>query len=96
MLTFDRLSPWVLGAIALLTASVDCGGPSGDCLRYSDCAAGLTCAAGKCVAPPLPAPDDGGSTNDDGNVEGASALADAASVGAQSSTGDGGDDAPAE
>jgi hypothetical protein len=38
---------FALGIGGLLTR---CGAPS-TCLRYSDCAQGLTCAAGKCVAP---------------------------------------------
>ena len=96
MLTFDRVHLSLVAAVVLLAASIDCGGPSGDCLRYSDCASGLTCAAGKCVAPPPPPPSDGGSTEDDGNVDGTSELTDAGSLGAQSSTDDGGDDAPAE
>jgi hypothetical protein len=30
------------------------------CLRYSDCAEGLTCAMGKCVVPPAQTGDEGG------------------------------------
>jgi hypothetical protein len=57
----DRLArPLALAAVvaALLAA---CGAESGDCLRYSDCSQGLTCAAGHCVVPPAAASDsDGG------------------------------------
>jgi hypothetical protein len=60
--TFDRLNIAVFAALALSAfAGIDCGGASGDCFRYSDCASGLTCSAGKCVVPPPQAPSDDGS-----------------------------------
>jgi hypothetical protein len=95
--TFDRLPIAIVTALALtLTAGVDCGGSSTECLRYSDCTSGLTCAAGKCVAPPPQAPSDDGSADagpvvpvltDAGISEATEPVAD----GAQS-----GGDAPAE
>jgi hypothetical protein len=95
--TFDRLPIAIVTARALTaTASVDCGGSSSECFRYSDCASGLTCAAGKCVAPPPQAPSDDGSA-DAGAVlpvltdAGTSEATELVANGAQS-----GGDAPAE
>jgi hypothetical protein len=49
--------------VASLATTLNCGAPT-TCLRYSDCASGLTCADGLCVVPP--AGDDGGDAGDDG------------------------------
>jgi hypothetical protein len=57
----------VRAVAALLVATAGCGAGSGDCLRYSDCSEGLTCAAGRCVAPPPSTPPDG-ATGDDGGL----------------------------
>jgi hypothetical protein len=48
-----------LGAWLLLVpgASLASCSPPTNCLRYSDCAEGLTCANSKCVPPPAPLPD---------------------------------------
>jgi hypothetical protein len=45
----------VLAAAVLVLALARCSASGTDCLRYSDCGPGLTCAAGKCVVPPPPA-----------------------------------------
>ncbi len=58
-------------------------GPSQDCLRFSDCADGLTCASGRCVPPPGPA-----STGDSGTKPADSGVAEAASVDAPVDTGE--------
>lgn len=50
MSIFER----IVGVVACLGAPLlvwNCAVP-GQCLRYSDCNQGLTCAAGKCVVPP--------------------------------------------
>ncbi len=62
-----------LGVIAVVVgATIACGEP-GDCLRYSDCAAGLTCADGKCVPPPsVPAAGAAGAMSDGGQADAAS------------------------
>lgn len=96
MSTFDRLNIAIVTTLALTAiAGVDCGGASSDCFRYSDCAAGLTCAAGKCVAPQLSTPGNDGSAeqSDAGTAE--STLPDGDDVEAASNA-DGGGDAPAE
>jgi hypothetical protein len=51
---------------ALLCLMTQCG-TSGDCLRYSDCDQGLTCAAGHCVAPPMSGDDGGADATADGD-----------------------------
>jgi hypothetical protein len=56
----------VAAILGFLVAGAGCGDP-GDCLRYTDCDQGLTCAYGHCVLPPMPdAADDGEVTGDDG------------------------------
>jgi len=56
----------VAAILGFFFASAGCGDP-GDCLRYSDCDQGLTCAYGHCVVPPMPdAADDGEVAGDDG------------------------------
>jgi hypothetical protein len=67
---------------ALLVVAFQCG-PTPDCLRFSDCAEGLTCAAGKCVPP---AGQGGG---DDAAAGDGAAIGDGAVVGDVSTTGDG-------
>jgi hypothetical protein len=61
------ISSWLgrLMAVAATCASANagCGAESGDCVRYSDCADGLTCAAGKCVVPPAPPSSSGGNSS---------------------------------
>lgn len=52
MSTFSRVNTARLAMALLLGAAAGCGASSGDCLRYSDCDPGLTCAFGHCVAPP--------------------------------------------
>lgn len=55
MSTCDRMRLFALLApLAALVLSA-CGAESGGCLRFSDCAEGLTCAYGRCVLPPPPA-----------------------------------------
>lgn len=45
-------------AVALGASVVNCSPPT-NCLRFSDCDDGLTCAYGKCVPPPIALPDSG-------------------------------------
>ena len=45
----------VLLSVSVCAVVAACGAESGDCLRFTDCAQGLTCAAGRCVVPPPPA-----------------------------------------
>jgi hypothetical protein len=61
-------------AVACVVASVNCGTP-GECLRYSDCDQGLTCARGHCVPPP--SSDDAG---EDAETDAAEAAADASAI----------------
>lgn len=57
-----------VGALLTLAAvAVVACGEAGECLRFSDCDQGLTCAFGHCVLPPPPetdgaAPEEGGTT----------------------------------
>jgi hypothetical protein len=51
-------SSWVAGAVGLAFVLAHCSPPT-NCLRYSDCSDGLTCAAGKCVPPPASVSDSG-------------------------------------
>jgi hypothetical protein len=44
-------------AFCLAASVVRCGPGPKDCLRYSDCDPGLTCAYGRCVYPPIPDAD---------------------------------------
>ncbi|MBV9947579.1 MAG: hypothetical protein JOZ69_12065 [Myxococcales bacterium] len=76
MSTCRRWEP-VLLLVLLCAAFASCGAESGDCLRFTDCAEGLTCAAGRCVVPPPPASASGSdgaapavSTGDGGAVRG--------------------------
>ena len=88
----DRMS---LAILFLVGAATGCGAGS-DCLRYSDCDPGLTCAYGHCVAPPAQAPGDGAS-GDDG--ESGTTGDDSGSIPTQGSGDDAnlqGGDAPAE
>lgn len=48
-----------LAGIVLAATATNCLS-SDACLRYSDCAEGLTCAMGKCVVPPAQTGDEGG------------------------------------
>ena len=48
-----------LAGIVLAATATNCLS-SDTCLRYSDCAEGLTCAMGKCVVPPAQVGDEGG------------------------------------
>jgi len=65
--TFRGSSRWHAAAALLALAAVAdaaCGA-AGECLRFSDCDPGLTCAYGQCVVPPPPDTDaaaDGGQT----------------------------------
>jgi hypothetical protein len=94
---FERLRALPAVAVLLVGVAVDCG-PAGDCLRFSDCAAGLTCADGKCVAPPPPAPGDGGSeaAATAPPVTGGDSGAETPDAGNVSLVFEAGDDAPAE
>ncbi|MEO8877196.1 MAG: hypothetical protein ABI461_16500 [Polyangiaceae bacterium] len=61
-----------LAAIVVAALATNCL-PSDECLRFSDCNEGLTCAFGKCVVPPAQsgeggADDEGGSSEPDGAV----------------------------
>jgi hypothetical protein len=49
---------WGALAAAVGIGLAHCAAPT-NCLRYSDCSDGLTCAAGKCVPPPASIPDAG-------------------------------------
>ena len=69
-----------LAARALLACDAS---SAGACLRFSDCASGLTCANGECVTPP--------SGNADGGAEGASGSSSGSTTGTsgdQSTSGD--------
>ncbi len=47
--------PIAASVFVLLVSAAACDAVSNDaCLRFSDCADGLTCAAGQCVTPPSP------------------------------------------
>ncbi len=64
MSTSRHSSLWAMallgGGLVLGVASVaNCSAPT-NCLRFSDCGDGLTCAYGKCVPPPIALPDGGG------------------------------------
>jgi hypothetical protein len=48
-----------LAGIVLSVGATNCLS-SDACLRFSDCAEGLTCAMGKCVVPPAQVGDEGG------------------------------------
>jgi len=61
----SKLGSFVL-AVVVVAALTGCGAPS-TCLRYSDCAQGLTCAAGKCVIPGFN--DDNADGQDESAVE---------------------------
>ena len=50
---------FLAGIVFIATATTNCL-ESGTCLRFSDCAEGLTCAMGKCVVPPAQTGDEGG------------------------------------
>jgi hypothetical protein len=56
-----RISTAAAFVAALTAAFVRCGPGPKDCLRYSDCDPGLTCAYGRCVYPPAPDSGEAGS-----------------------------------
>jgi hypothetical protein len=58
-----------LAARALLACDAS---SDGACLRFSDCASGLTCANGECVTPPTGGGDGGTSGSSSGSATGAS------------------------
>ncbi len=68
-----------LVALALVAGGASSAGACGtaDCLRFSDCSDGLTCADGHCVEPPPPETGDGASDTAD---TGAAAQADSTST----------------
>ncbi|MEO8799410.1 MAG: hypothetical protein ABI551_16080 [Polyangiaceae bacterium] len=72
---------------------------SGDeCLRYSDCSEGLTCAFGKCVVPPAQddeggAASEGGSTTTDSGPSSTDSGSTTSDSGSTSDAGDASDDA---
>jgi hypothetical protein len=89
----------LLGALFASIAVVLHCAPADECLRFSDCAEGLTCAAGHCVAPPAMSGDggadsavgDAGDAGDTGDAGDAAMAADTAPAQDASSTDDGGD-----
>jgi hypothetical protein len=68
-------------AIALLSLAVLRCAPPGECLRFSDCAQGLTCDDGKCVAPPVAPTADGSTDAGAGEAGSDSGAVDAAADG---------------
>jgi hypothetical protein len=77
--TCERTRLSALLVVLVVAAVSACGGADPvDCLRFSDCAEGLTCAYGHCVVPPSPASadatagDGAASTGDDASAPGAS------------------------
>lgn len=59
-----------LAAIVMSAIAPSCL-PSDECLRFSDCAEGLTCAFGKCVIPPAQTGDEGGTSEAGSSSDGA-------------------------
>ena len=64
----------VVGTLAALAAHCSAGG---ECLRYSDCADGLTCTDGRCVAPAAEAGEE--AETDGGDASSADGAPDAGS-----------------
>lgn len=82
-----RRTALIGSCLVALGLALHCG-PTQDCLRYSDCADGLTCAAGRCVPPP--APEEGDGSGKPG--ESADAAAEAASYPYPDAASDAGED----
>ncbi len=68
MSTSDRTRIATIAITLLVGAAAGCGA-STDCMRYSDCDEGLTCAYGHCVFPPSQDPGDGASGDDAESAE---------------------------
>lgn len=79
MWTFRLLLPAALVAAALGGSLTHCVSPT-NCLRYSDCDEGLTCAYGRCVVPMPPSEGGTDSAPEVGDGGGEIAAADAAGL----------------
>lgn len=106
MSTFDSghksglLWPGLLPCLLAAAATVGCVPDSTACVRFSDCASGLTCADGQCVWLPVP-PADGATAPSSGDATSPtdSSIVDESSddgTDSSDSVGDGGTDEPAD
>lgn len=60
---------WFVGAGAVAIGVLRCAPSPGACVRVSDCASGLTCVEGSCVASAAPAADATTSGRTDGSSD---------------------------